>query len=165
MSVRDIKSPPKEDMESAFTIKQLDDAPAIEPLVEDIEDIDENGEVEEEIIEESENLDISYEPSRKPVMKIDSIGADVRGEMSASLETMVPKDIIRVKFGTFVGLVANHDMEEVVAANAEKDIIMDSNLLTELASSRDEREERKIPLVFLVGIAIGVVLTYIFFST
>jgi len=62
-------------------------------------------------------------------------------------------------------LIANHDMEDVVAANVNKEIIMDSNLLTELASSRDRREERKIPLVFLVGIAIGVVLTYIFFST
>jgi hypothetical protein len=52
----------------------------------------------------------------------------------------------------------------VVNSHAQEEIIMSTDLLTELAGSHDRREERKIPLVFLVGIAIGVVLTYIFFS-
>jgi len=171
-SVRDIKPAKKDTPKRAFTIKQLDeDAPEIEPLMEDVDFL------EHEITDmesETENLDVSYEPTRKPAMRVSSVTDlddvdsmdDVPQTASLSnLEDIPPKDIIKVKFGTFVNLVANHDMEDVVSANADKDIIMDSNLLTELASSRDQREERKIPLVFLVGIAIGVVLTYIFFST
>jgi len=168
-SVCDIKSPIKKDMKNVFTIKQMDDAPDVEPLLDDDKEIEyldkEIEDIEQEMEDESENLDISYESSRKPVMKIDSLGMGARVERFADSENTIPKDTIKVKFGTFVGLIANHDMEDVVAANVNKEIIMDSNLLTELASSRDRREERKIPLVFLVGIAIGVVLTYIFFST
>lgn len=159
--------------ENTFTIKQLDyGAPQIEPLVDDISELEE--EMEELERGGAENLDISYEPMRKPVMRVAEVSDldevdsmdDVPGNARVSnLEDIPPKDIIKVRFGTFVNLVSNHDMEEVVAENAEKEIIMEANLLTELAGSRDQREEKKIPLVFLVGIAIGVVLTYIFFST
>jgi len=75
-----------------------------------------------------------------------------------------PRDFVRVKFSKFVQLVSTHDCTETVNNNQNEDIIMSSNLLTELASTHDEREEKKIPLVFLVGLAIGVVLTYILFT-
>jgi len=76
-------------------------------------------------------------------------------------EEQEPKDIVRVKFSKFVQLVTSRDCSDVVNANTEEDVIISSNLLTELAGAHDEREEKKIPLVFLVGLAIGVVLTYI----
>ena len=41
---------------------------------------------------------------------------------------------------------------------------MSSNLLTELAGSVDQKGERKTPVIFLVGLAIGVVITYILIS-
>jgi len=72
-----------------------------------------------------------------------------------------PRDVVRVKFEKFVQLVTSRDCSDVVNANLDEDVIMSSNLLTELAGAHDEREEKKIPLVFLVGLAIGVVLTYI----
>ena len=78
---------------------------------------------------------------------------------------VIPKDTVRVKFVKFVNLVASRDFREVIEQNANEEVIISSNLLTELAGSQDRVEERKIPLVFIVGIAIGVVLTYIFFST
>lgn len=173
-SKRQARSEPKPKVENTFTIKQLDyGAPEIEPLLEDVEALEH--EIAEMQDEPTENLDISYEPSRKPAMKVasvadldevDSLDDDVPKTTSGStLEDIAPRDLIKVRFGTFVNLVAYHDMDEVVAENAEKELIMEANLLTELASSRDQREERKIPLVFLVGIALGVVLTYIFFST
>lgn len=80
------------------------------------------------------------------------------------IDTANPRDTIKVKFGKFVQLVNSHDFADVVNSHAQEEIIMSTDLLTELAGSHDRREERKIPLVFLVGIAIGVVLTYIFFS-
>jgi len=85
--------------------------------------------------------------------------------MSKDVNELFPKDVIKVKFGTFVNLVANRDMADVIADNLNEEIILSSNLLTELAGAHDRREEKKIPLVFLIGIGIGVVLTYIFFST
>lgn len=157
---------------NTFTIKQLDGAPEVEPLMDDVDALEQEiADMEDSV---SENLDISYEPVRKPAMSVSAV-ADFNDEdpgesplkepVGAKLEDIAPRDLIKVRFGTFVNLVANHEMDEVVAENAEKELIMEANLLTELASSRDQREERKVPLVFLVGIAIGVVLTYIFFST
>lgn len=112
-------------------------------------------------IDDDEIDDIDFDAVRMPKMKVTSIEQDEE-EQSVANE---PKDIIKVKFGTFVQLVASRDVMEVIEAHKDQEIIMSSNLLTELASTSDSREEKKIPIVFLVGIAIGVVLTYIFFST
>ncbi len=81
------------------------------------------------------------------------------------MQEVIPKDTVRVRFAKFVNLVSSRDFKDVVEQNANEEIVMSSNLLTELAGAQDRIEERKMPLVFLVGIAIGVVLTYIFFST
>lgn len=75
-----------------------------------------------------------------------------------------PKDFVKVKFSKFVQLVSARDCREVVKQNDEEEVVISSNLLTELASAHDSREERKMPVVFLVGLAIGVVLTYILFT-
>ncbi len=157
---------------NTFTIRQLDDVtPKIEPLVDAVDQLTDDIESMED---QGDNLDMSYHPIRKPSMRVEPVDDlddvdstdDFDSVSSVSdIENIPPKDIIKVRFGTFVNLVTNHDMEEVVAENAEKELIMEANLLTELASSRDQREERRVPLVFLVGIALGVVLTYIFFST
>ncbi len=72
-----------------------------------------------------------------------------------------PTELVKVKFAKFVQLVTARDCSAVIQAHEDTDIVMSSNLLTELAGAHDEHEERKIPLVFLVGLAIGVVLTYI----
>lgn len=118
--------------------KNNDKAFDIKPLDDDIDDID-------------------FDSVRMPDMKVTSVGKD---EVPSD-----PKDVIKVKFATFVQLVASRDVADVIDVHRDQEIIMSSNLLTELASTGDTREEKKIPLVFLVGIAIGVVLTYIFFST
>ena len=89
-----------------------------------------------------------------------SMGVDSRAQDIGDVE---PRDFVKVKFAKFVQLVTSRDCSDVVAANLDEDVVMSSNLLAELASSHDEREEKKIPLVFLVGLAIGVVVTYILF--
>lgn len=157
---------------NSFTIKQLDGIPEIEPLMDDVDALEQ--EIADMNNDVSENLDISYEPHRGGAMSVNAVAdfdrdtsreKGIKSGVAARLEDIAPRDLIKVRFGTFVNLVAYHYMDEVVAENAEKELIMEANLLTELASSRDQREERKVPLFFLVGIAIGVVLTYIFFST
>lgn len=72
-----------------------------------------------------------------------------------------PKDLIKVKFEKFVQLVATKDFLSVLERNKNEDVILSSNLLTELASSTEERAEKKSPVVFLVGLAIGVIITYL----
>lgn len=87
--------------------------------------------------------------------------ASMNPQQEQSMEDAEPRDFVRVKFSKFVQLVSSRDCSEVVNANMDEDVVLSSNLLTELAGSHDGREEKKIPLVFLVGLAIGVVLTYI----
>jgi len=162
--MRDLK--PKATRKETFTIRQLqgEEVPTVEPLLEDMR----GSGVQ---IHRIEHTPVDYEPSKPAKMNVSPISEE-EDEMEAEptelqqpdIEQLVPKDTIKVKFGKFVQLVANHDFDEVIEAHAEDEIIMTSNLLTDLAGAHDKREERKIPLIFLVGIVIGVVLTYIFFN-
>lgn len=81
------------------------------------------------------------------------------GEMANVAAT--PKDLIKVKFEKFVQLVASKDFLSVLERNKNEDIVLSSNLLTELASATEEKSERKSPVIFLVGLAIGVIITYL----
>jgi hypothetical protein len=68
---------------------------------------------------------------------------------------------IKVKFSNFVQLVATHNYEDVVEKNQEEEIIVSSNLLTDLANAHEQEEERRIPAIFIIGVVIGIVITYI----
>lgn len=157
-AVRDLK--PVSKRKSDFTVKEidLDDIPFADPLEEDS-----NFEVNKV------EMDIDYEPARPPRMEVHAVKEEEQKPapvaVTERLDEASAREFIKVRFGTFVNLIANRELEEVFDANADQQIIMNSNLLTELAGSKDRREDKKIPLVFVVGIAIGVVLTYIFFST
>jgi hypothetical protein len=168
--VRDIK--PKS-VRDVFTIRQVNpeddvsDEPTVEPLIEDSDEQNENEEVNiEETIMEVERIEpeIDYQPARPPRMNVTSLEDDQPSVKVQSSEDFIPKETIKVKFGKFVHLVANHDFADVIEAHADDEIVMSSNLLTDLAGASDKKEERKIPLVLMVGIIIGGVLTYIFFS-
>ena len=80
---------------------------------------------------------------------------------SASLQAE-PGEKVKVKFEKFVQLVATHDFEGVMKRHAEEDIIVSTNLLTDLANAHEEQpsENKKMPIIFIVGIIIGVALTY-----
>lgn len=187
-SVRDVrakkpakKRAPAKKKKQPFTIHHMDpmDAPKIEPLDED--HINLKPDSFEESFPGSENLDvdIEYTPTRMPQMtvapvkemeeeltdEVERLANSVKQVAQGAAEDIPPKEVIKVKFSSFVQLVSQYDLESVMEANADEDIVMNANLLTDLASSREKREEKRVPLVFLVGIAIGVVLTYIFFST
>lgn len=74
-----------------------------------------------------------------------------------------PGEKVRVRFEKFVQLVATHDFEEVMKRHAEEDIILSTNLLTDLANAHEEEQGqgKKLPIIFIIGIIIGVVLTYL----
>lgn len=73
-------------------------------------------------------------------------------------------DAIKVKFANFVQLVATHNYEDIVEKNKEEDIIVSSNLLTDLANAHEQDEEKRIPAIFIIGVVIGIVVTYILFK-
>jgi hypothetical protein len=71
---------------------------------------------------------------------------------------------VKVKFEKFVQLVATHDFEEVMKKHGDDDIILNSNLLTDLASAHQDEEDgfgKKLPLILVIGVVIGIVVTYL----
>jgi len=96
--------------------------------------------------------------------KLEEAVVKVAPAEARNLHNVEPKELIKVKFAKFVQLVASRDFLSVLEKNQDEDIIISSNLLTDLAGSVDEKGEKKVPVVFLIGLAIGVVLTYILIS-
>lgn len=96
--------------------------------------------------------------------KLDKVVIRVGGPSESPAPSNVaaePKDLIKVKFEKFVQLVATKDFLSVLEKNRNEDVILSSNLLTELASAVEDKGERKSPVIFLVGLAIGVIITYL----
>jgi hypothetical protein len=70
---------------------------------------------------------------------------------------------VTLTFGRFVKLVANHSFEEVVDRNQDEDIILSTNLLTDLANSRRFAPNTRGPLMILGGLLFGILLGYFLF--
>ncbi len=72
---------------------------------------------------------------------------------------------IRVRFDKFVNLVASHTYEDVFEKHEDEEIIVSSNLLADLANAHEEKDEgRKVPLFFIFGIILGIVIAWIIFK-
>lgn len=75
-----------------------------------------------------------------------------------------PSDYVKVRFTKFVQLVATHNFEQAMKEHGDEDVIVPTNLLTDLANAHEEapqENKKKLPLIFLVGIVIGIIVTYI----
>jgi hypothetical protein len=68
---------------------------------------------------------------------------------------------VKVSFDNFVKLVANHNYEDVIDKNKDEPVIVSSNLLADLANAHEQEEERRIPAIFIIGVLVGIVITYI----
>lgn len=82
----------------------------------------------------------------------------------AEAKNQEPGERVKVKFDKFVQLVATHDFEDVMKRHGNEDVILSTNLLTDLANAHEEappESGRKLPIIFIIGIIIGVVLTYL----
>lgn len=68
---------------------------------------------------------------------------------------------VKVKFQNFVQLAVNHNYEDIIEKNANEDVIVSSNLLADLANAHEKEEEKRIPAIFIIGMVLGIVITYI----
>ncbi|MBA4336629.1 hypothetical protein C0416_02540 [bacterium] len=68
---------------------------------------------------------------------------------------------VKVSFDSFVKLVASHNYEDVIDKNKDEPVIVSSNLLADLANAHEQEEERRIPAIFIIGVLVGIVITYI----
>lgn len=97
------------------------------------------------------------DPQRiKPDFEVTKVEPGEAAEAEAS-------ERVKVKFDNFVQLVATHNFEEVMQKHGKEDLILSTNLLTDLANAHEERsgENKKLPIFFIAGVIIGVVITYL----
>jgi hypothetical protein len=78
-----------------------------------------------------------------------------------------PASKVRVKFDKFITLVATHTYEDILRKNADEDVVISTNLLTDLANAHEENDSssKKVPMLFVVGLFIGVVVTWLILRT
>lgn len=94
---------------------------------------------------------------KKPVFGITQVTAD-------EAKAPEPGEKVKVKFKNFVELVATHNFEGVMNEHSTEDIILSTNLLTDLANAHEEvpdQSKRMLPIILIVGIIIGVLVTYL----
>ena len=106
-------------------------------------------------VREDDDIDFEKHPLDDDDLDLASVGRSLPGG------AITPTQMVTIKFANFVQLVANHSYIDIVDKNAEEDVTMSGNLLTELANAHDRSRERKMPLMFIGGLVIGIVLTYI----
>jgi hypothetical protein len=70
-----------------------------------------------------------------------------------------PNDKVKISFAKFVNLVANHAYEEVVERHTDSEIIISTDLLADLANAREDREDKKYPLL-LAGAILGALVVW-----
>ena len=101
--------------------------------------------------------------SNKSDFQVSSIASQLSFQDEKKLKEADPSDKVKVNFEKFVNLVASHDFEDVMKRHGKEDIILSTNLLTDLASAHEEVEPKtsKAPLFFAIGIVLGIVLTYL----
>ncbi|MFT7183882.1 MAG: hypothetical protein ACI9QC_000207 [Oceanicoccus sp.] len=73
-------------------------------------------------------------------------------------------DYVKITFDRFVALVANHSFSDVVENNRNEEVIISTNLLTDLANSRRFVPSTKVPLMILGGIVVGILAGYFIFN-
>lgn len=90
------------------------------------------------------------------------IGHEEQSATVVSLDEASIGTRVKISFAKFVQLVLNHSFEEVVEKNQDAEIIISTNLLSDLANAHPESEEqKKIPIIlFIVGLGLGIVFTY-----
>lgn len=100
---------------------------------------------------------------QKPGFITKHLEAAAKTEPQAHAGSDEPSTKVKVHFEKFVELIAKHDFEKVMQKYGKEDIVLSTNLLTELANAYPEEEVRntRMPVVLIVGIIIGVILTYL----
>lgn len=75
-----------------------------------------------------------------------------------------PSDYVKITFDRFVNLVANHSFYEVIERNKDEEVILTTNLLTDLANSQSILPKTKGPVLILGGFMVGILAAYFIFQ-
>jgi len=76
-----------------------------------------------------------------------------------------PSGYVKITFDRFVALVANHSFLDTVERNKDEEVILSTNLLTDLANARRFSPNTRMPLMIMGGIAVGILLGYLIFNS
>ena len=112
---------------------------------------------------------INLRQGSEPEFRIDNVPDDrVAGKVETAkvseLEQAASKsyDKVKVKFEKFVNLIATHSYDEIFDKHQDEDVIISTDLLADLANAHEDKgENRKTPVIFLFGILLGVILTWL----
>lgn len=124
------------------------------------------------IVGDDGTIDLRNKENDEPEFRIGSIDSDkiaegILGKVEVAplseLEESAdrPFDKVKVKFDKFVNLIASHAYEDVLSRHVDDDVIISTDLLTDLANAHEEKEDKKMPLIFIFGIVLGVVVTWL----
>ena len=106
--------------------------------------------------EDEAEFKIEHVSDERPVGRIESAPvSDVEDAASRSY------DKVKVKFEKFVNLIATHSYEEIFEKHIDEDVIISTDLLADLANAHEEKGDRKVPVIFLLGILLGIVVTWL----
>ena len=103
--------------------------------------------------------------------RVEGVDEKLVGKVEAAAVTELeetalnPHSKVKVKFDKFVNLIATHAYEDIFDKHIDEDIIISTDLLTDIANAHEEKQDRKMPVIFLVGILLGVILTWILLRT
>ncbi len=89
----------------------------------------------------------------------DSFDSSQRSENYAANDT-ISSSMVKVKFDKFVNLIATHAYEDIFERYNNEDIVVSTDLLTDLANAHEEKQIAKTPFIFLFGILLGILVSY-----
>ncbi len=129
----------------------------------DPKDVDEP---EFKIKRSEEASDSSFEGEKSSSHSPEFLGG-VKSVPVSELEdaALKPYDKVKVKFDKFVNLVATHDYEEIFEKHMDDDVIISTDLLADLAVAHEEKPDRKVPFIFIIGIILGIGIAWILLKT
>ena len=111
-------------------------------------------------------INLRADEDDRPEFKIDHVEQDVGYASPASDLDFKSTDKVKIKFDKFVNLIATHAYEDLFDKYHDEDIVMSTNLLADLANSHEEKDDgKKVPLIFVFGIVLGIGITWILLKT
>lgn len=95
------------------------------------------------------------DPTREKNFEVEALTA-VKEDDEANVS-----DRVFISFKSFMDLVASHSYNTVIENFSDSRLTVSSELLTALANAHETKSEKKIPLIFSIGLIVGVIITYL----
>lgn len=145
-----VKFTKREDDDSIIDLRKKDGAKKVESKKEHV------------IMEEEEDNAPEFKISHVEEPQHEENKTYVSPVTSEEMSQLKASDNVKVKFDKFVNLVVSKVDAEMMEKYMGEDVIVGTNLLTELASAhKEDKEGKKVPMMFILGILIGIGLAYI----